>query len=125
MLLITIIIPILLTFPTIPNTVSAVCHTINHSHSSTYDFYRCSYTNLGILIPLSLTSQYLTHARYLNVAQITTFLLSTIETFLVVCFQNIPPASSASLSLAASFCFFPTFPSLFSVFLHFFYTTVF
>ena len=93
MLHITIIIHNLLTFPTIPNTVSAVSptmrQTINRSYSSTYDFYRCGYTNLGILISLSLTCQYLTHAHYLNVAQITTFRLSTFQTFLVVCFQNI------------------------------------
>jgi len=93
MLHITIIIHILLTFPTIPNTVSAVSltvwQTINHSSSSTYDLYRCGYTSLGILISWSLTFQYFTHARYLNVDQITTFLLSTFQTFLVVCFQNI------------------------------------
>ena len=57
MLLITIIIPILLTFPTIPNTVFAVSpkiwQTINRSYSSTYDFYQCGYTNWGILISLS------------------------------------------------------------------------
>ena len=57
MLHITIIMLILLTFPTIPNTVSAVsptiCQTINCSHSSTWDFYRCGYTNLGILVSLS------------------------------------------------------------------------
>ena len=58
MLHIAIIILMLLTFPTIPNTVSAVsptlCQTIHLSHSSTYDFYRCGYTNLGILLFLSL-----------------------------------------------------------------------
>jgi len=93
MLHIIIIIRNLLTFPTIPNTVSAVSPTIwqirNHSYSSTYDFYMCGYTNLGILISLSLTCRYLTHARYLNVAQISMFLLSNFQTFLVVCFQNI------------------------------------
>jgi len=54
---IAIIILIFLTFPTIRNTVSAVSptfsQTVNHSHSSTYDFYQCGCTNLGILISLS------------------------------------------------------------------------
>jgi len=57
MLHIAIIIRILLTFPIIPNIVSAVspilCQTIHRSYSSTYDFYRYGYTNLGILISLS------------------------------------------------------------------------
>jgi hypothetical protein len=81
MLHIIIIIRILLMFSTIPSTLSAVspilCQNINRSHLSTYDFYRCGYTNLGILISLSLTCQYLTRAHYINVAQITTVLLST------------------------------------------------
>jgi len=57
MLHIAIIIFIHLTFPTVPNTVSTVSptlsQTIHHSCSSTYDFYRCGYTNLGILIFLN------------------------------------------------------------------------
>jgi hypothetical protein len=97
--------------------------TINRSYSSTYDFYRCGYTNLGILISLSLTCQYLTHARYLNVAQITMFLLSTFQTFLVVCFQNITTCFLCFSFSCGLLLFFPTFPSLFSVFLYFFYTT--
>jgi len=56
MLHITIIILIFLTFPTFPNTVSAVfptfCQSIKRSHSSTYHFYRCGYTNWGILLSL-------------------------------------------------------------------------
>jgi len=120
MLHITVIIRNLLTFPTIPNTVSAVSptiwQTINRSYSSTYDFYRCGYTNLGILISLSLTCQYLTHAHYLNVAQITTFRLSTFQTFLVVCFQNITTCFLCFSFSCGLLLFFPSFPSLFSVF---------
>ena len=124
MLHIAIIILILVTFPTVPSTVSAVSptlsQTINRSHLSTYDFYRCGYTNLGILFSLSLNLSIFnlcTLFKRCPSHHVSPQYLLNFSCCLLSKYYHLLPLLLFLLRLAF---IFPTFPSLLSFFLSLF-----
>jgi hypothetical protein len=119
MLHIAIIIRILLTFPRFPPTF---CQSINRSHSATYDFYRCGYTNGGILISSSFNLSIFNSCMLFKSPH---FSSVTYKLFLLSAFKHyhLLPLLLFLLRLAIVFPLFLHYCR--SFFLSLFYTTIF